>query len=135
MPTKASHFAALLALVSGALYGAPVGAPNQLKPTKFGTCAFTTISRVEQRLEEQNHRPVADSGSAVVLANGVYGVSYDEVPAVNQSRKGDHVMTCLVLIPTGCPPGDKRGRFYTTTNLRTMESWTLPDAEHECGGA
>ena len=31
--------------------------------------------------------------------------------------------------------GDARGRIYTTTNLRTLESWTMPDSEHQCGGA
>jgi hypothetical protein len=44
-------------------------------------------------------------------------------------------MTCLTKLPTHCPPGDQRGKWYTTTNLRTDESWTLPDAEHMCGGA
>jgi hypothetical protein len=24
---------------------------------------------------------------------------------------------------------------YKTTNLRTRRSWSLPDAEHMCGGA
>jgi hypothetical protein len=38
-------------------------------------------------------------------------------------------------LPTNCPPGDHRGKLYTTTNLRTEEAWTLPDAEHGCGGA
>jgi hypothetical protein len=42
---------------------------------------------------------------------------------------------CLVQLPFACPAGDVRGRWYTTTNLRTLESWTLPDAEHGCGGA
>ncbi len=51
------------------------------------------------------------------------------------SRKGDKVYVCLMSILANCPPGDDRGRVYTTTNLRTMESWTLPDSEHSCGGA
>jgi hypothetical protein len=25
--------------------------------------------------------------------------------------------------------------MYTTTNLRTLDSWTLPDSQHMCGGA
>ena len=69
------------------------------------------------------------------LANGVYGVSYEQVPAVQASRRGDRVITCLISIPQHCPPGDARGRVYTTTNLRTEESWTLPDSQHRCGGA
>ena len=31
--------------------------------------------------------------------------------------------------------GDNRGKIYTTTNLRTLDSWTLTDSEHSCGGA
>jgi len=75
------------------------------------------------------------SGSAVVFANGGYQVSYNEVEAIHHSRVGDPVLMCLILIPRGCPPGDARGRWYTTTDKRTMESWTMPDAEHSCGGA
>ena len=61
--------------------------------------------------------------------------TYEQVAAVNGSRPGDRVITCLVSIPRGCPPGDDRGRLYTTTNLRTEDSWTLPDSQHRCGGA
>jgi hypothetical protein len=101
-----------------------------------GTCVRTTIREVGQRLEDGvTHRPMPDSGSAVEFANGLYQVSYDQVPAVNQSRRGDPVFVCLMSLPQHCPPGDVRGKLYTTTNLRTEESWTLPDAEHGCGGA
>ena len=105
-------------------------------PATLGTCAFTTIKAVGERLEDgATHQPVPGSGSQVELADGVLGVSYDEVAAIQHSHPGDRVLTCLVEIPRHCPPGDGRGRFYTTTNLRTLESWTLPDAEHQCGGA
>jgi len=104
-------------------------------PRTPGTCSFTRIKQVTTRLEGGAGHPVPNSGSAVVLANGVYGVSYDSVPEVQRSRRGDRVLTCLVKLPTNCPPGDHRGKLYTTTNLRTQESWTLPDAEHYCGGA
>jgi hypothetical protein len=100
-----------------------------------GTCAFTRIKAVTTRLSDGAGHAVPDSGSAVVLDNGVDGVSYDTVPEVQRSRRGDRVMTCLVKLPTNCPRGDHRGKLYTTTNLRTQESWTLPDAEHYCGGA
>jgi len=101
-----------------------------------GTCVRTTIREVSQRLEDgATHRPMPGSGSAVEFANGLYQVSYDEVPEVNQSRRGDPVFVCLMSLPQHCPPGDVRGKVYTTTNLRTQESWTLPDAEHGCGGA
>ena len=105
-------------------------------PARVGSCAFTTVREVTQRLANPaTHRSVANTGSTVVLANGVLGVSYDQVPAVNASRRGDRALTCLVKVPQHCPPGDRRGRLYTTTNLRTDESWTVPDSEHQCGGA
>lgn len=125
--------AALLTVCARPVTAAPV--PVAYAPKLVGTCAFTVVRRVEQRLEDETHRSVAGSGSQIELADGVLGVSYDEMPAVNRSRVGDRVMTCLAKRPTHCPPGDKRGRWYTTTNLRTDEAWTLPDAEHECGGA
>jgi len=101
-----------------------------------GTCVRTTIREVSQRLEDgTTHRPMPGSGSAVEFANGLYQVSYDQVPEVNRSRRGDPVFVCLMKLPQHCPPGDVRGKLYTTTNLRTEESWTLPDAEHGCGGA
>ena len=103
---------------------------------RVGTCVRTAIREVSQRLEDgATHRPMPDSGSAVAFANGLYQVSYDQVPAVNQSRRGDPVFVCLMRLPDHCPPGDVRGKLYTTTNLRTEESWTLPDSEHGCGGA
>lgn len=103
-------------------------------PALVGTCAFSVVRQVSQRLES-DHQPVANSGSSIELANGVWGVSYDQIAAVNDSRAGDRVMTCLAILPRHCPPGDRRGRIYTTTNLRTQQSWTLPDSEHSCGGA
>ena len=105
-------------------------------PVRVGTCVRTTIAQVTQRLEDgATHRVIPDSGSAVEFANGLYQVSYDQVPELNQSRRGDPVFVCLMSLPQHCPPGDVRGKLYTTTNLRTEESWTLPDSEHGCGGA
>ncbi len=115
---------------------APLTAATPARPpASVGACAMTTIRSVSSRLEDGAGKPVPDSGSAVTLANGVYGVSYDRIPAIDRSRRGDRALTCLVQLPKGCPPGDKRGRWYTTTNLRTLASWTLPDSEHMCGGA
>ncbi|HJW39842.1 MAG TPA: hypothetical protein VJ476_01290, partial [Rhizomicrobium sp.] len=59
----------------------------------------------------------------------------EELPEVHRSHVGDPVLMCLVFIPSDCPKGDDRGKVYTTTDLRTLQSWTLPDAEHSCGGA
>lgn len=123
-------------LAAASLIASPAGASDRgHPPLGVGTCAFTRVLRVEQRLEDGSGRLVPNSGSAVMLANGVYGVSYDQVAAVNRSRPGDRVLTCLARLPTHCPPGDARGRWYVTANLRTDESWMLPDAEHLCGGA
>lgn len=126
--------------LAAALCAAPLPVSGQTRtptaiPTRVGTCAFTRITGIHQRLVGENGREIPDSGSSVELANGVYGVSYEQVAAVQASRVGDRVITCLVSIPRGCPPGDNRGRLYTTTNLRTEESWTLPDSQHRCGGA
>jgi hypothetical protein len=105
-------------------------------PSREGTCVRTAIAHLEHRLQSGTNGPfVLDSGSAVVFANGGYQVSYEEVEAVQHSHNGDPVFMCLIRIPRNCPPGDARGRWYTTTNLRTMESWTMMDSEHGCGGA
>jgi hypothetical protein len=105
-------------------------------PHRVGDCVRTAIAEVSQRLEDgATHRAMPDSGSAVEFANGLYQVSYEEVAAVNRSRRGDPVRICLRELPTNCPPGDVRGKVYRTTNLRTRQSWTLPDSEHSCGGA
>lgn len=104
-------------------------------PNKVGDCSRTTIKSVGTRLRNEDGTFVPDSGSDMELQNGVYGVSYDTVPGLVRSKKGDGVLSCLVEIPENCPPGDDRGRTYTTTNLRTGDSWTLPDASHMCGGA
>ena len=87
------------------------------------------------RLGKADGTLIPNTGSAVVLANGIHGVNYDQVPAVDTSRRGDPVLACLIELPTHCPPGDERGRWYTVTNLRTLQSWTLPDSQHMCGGA
>ncbi len=105
-------------------------------PTKVGQCVETQVARVSTRLEDgATHQPVAGSGSAIEFANGGYQVSYDQEKAVDRSRPGDRVKMCLVSLPSDCPPGDDRGKMYKTTNLRTRQSWTLPDSEHSCGGA
>ena len=114
---------------------APVPAKSVTGLVRVGQCAQTTVQTTGSRLVQRDGRLLPESGSAVILANGVYGVSYDRVPAVHATRRGDPVLACLVKLPTNCPPGDDRGRWYTVTNLRTLQSWTLPDAQHMCGGA
>ena len=104
-------------------------------PKHVGDCAATKVQKIETRLVDGSGQPVKDSGSAIEFANGGYQVSYDAVAEIEVSRPGDAVKICLVSIPRPCPPGDKRGRVYKTTNLRSEGSWTLPDSEHSCGGA
>jgi hypothetical protein len=102
----------------------------QSSPTRIGQCSVTRVKWVGTRLDN-----TPGSGSAIQFMNGGYQVSYDQVAAVDRSRPGDPVSMCLISRPKDCPSGDDRGRVYKTTNLRTRHSWSLPDAEHMCGGA
>jgi hypothetical protein len=123
-----------IVLLSILLWPAAVFA--QKVPTSELTCVKSKIARLEHRLQGgPDGSFVPDSGSAVRFANGLYQVSYEELDSVRQSRNGDPVFMCLIRIPKPCPEGDNRGRVYTTTNLRTLGSWTMPDSEHSCGGA
>ena len=120
------------------LASAPWTAASAQTPKKVGACVQTTITSIGTRFSDKLVKPKKgdmDEGTSVELKNGVYGVSYEYVAEVARSRVGDQVMTCLVSVPKGCPKGDDRGKMYTTTNLRTQESWTLSDSQHMCGGA
>ena len=99
-------------------------------PTKIGQCVQTSLKEVGTRLEG-----VPDSGSAVVYANGIFGIDYETVKAITRAKKGDKITLCLTSIPKDCPPGDDRGKFYSALDHRTKGKWNLPDAEHMCGGA
>jgi len=70
---------------------------------KVGDCAITTIMRITARIEGTSAH---DTGSAIVYANGVSGVSYEYVPPLHASRIGDQVRLCLVSIFKSYPPGD-----------------------------
>ncbi len=120
----------LFAALSFGTFAATTQARAEDLPKRVGECSNTTIKTIETRLEG-----MPTSGSAVRFENGGYQVSYDTDPAIQRSKAGDPVKVCLVYIPQHCPKGDKRGRIYRTTNLRTHQSWKLPDAEHGCGGA
>ncbi len=54
---------------------------------------------------------------------------------VERSRVGDPAIVCLASLPQDCPKGDERGKVYASADLRTLLAWSLPDAEHMCGGA
>jgi hypothetical protein len=127
---------ATLATITLASLATGGGAAADPLPTRVGQCSRTVIKGIGQRLEDATTgRAVPGSGSAVQFANDGYQVSYNEVPQILRSRPGDPVRICLFSLPQNCPPGDTRGRIYKTTNLRTRQSWTLPDSEHSCGGA
>jgi len=111
----------------------PVYPPDPL-PTEVGQCMETVIASITSRFQADINAD-ANDGSAISYDNGGYQVSYEKEQAIINSQIGDPVMMCLVSIPQDCPPGDERGRIYTTTNMRTQESWTLPDSQHSCGGA
>lgn len=100
---------------------------------KLGACYVTSVSAIEGRLEGDT--VTGESGSQVEFRNGVFQVSYETVPEIVRSRIGDKVTMCVVKLPEDCPRGDFRGVVYRTRNWRTKEIWTLPNAEHICGGA
>lgn len=128
-----------LALASCAAIQANAG-PYE-KKVRPPVCSVTTIAEISARIgEEINGKFVPgdpkEVGTAIRYANGVGGVSYDYVPAISErSRVGDRVRLCLVSRYVGCPKGDDRGKIYVAVNLRTHEKWSLPDAQHICGGA
>src|ERR1700680_138629 len=106
-----------LLFVASVLFSTGIAAADPL-PTQIGQCTNTTIKNVTTRLQDgATNKPIPGSGSAVDFANGGYQVSYDTIDAITQSHAGDPVTMCLVSIPKGCPPGDKRGLTYKTTNL------------------
>ncbi len=124
--------AILCAFVSLSAYAV---SPNDPLPTAMLSCGGSIITDIGARLEGDKN---FETGAHVTLKNGGVSVAYQEdtnIPAIRGSKVGDHVLVCLVYIPKHCPPGDNRGKFYTMTNLRTLESWTLPDSQHQCGGA
>ena len=102
-----------------------------------GECAVATIAEISYRLCAPDDAnvciPSPGSGSVVTLSNGISGVSYERV--VHRSEVGDTVIACLSEVPKDCPAGDDRGYVWAVTNQRTGESWQLPDAQHQCGGA
>jgi uncharacterized protein len=96
-------------------------------------CSNTSISDIGARLDGSSPK---ETGTAINYRNGLFGVSYDYVPAISErSRVGDRVKVCWISKFLNCPMGDNRGNTYQTTNLRTGEKWELPDASHVCGGA
>lgn len=126
----AAVFGLILASCSPAAE-APPPAPNEAASLgDVGDCFETTVVSVGPRLEG-----VPDSGSTITYESGLSQIDYARVAGIDNSQAGDRVRVCLVSVPENCPPGDDRGRVYTSTNLRTNETWTAPDSQHSCGGA
>jgi len=85
-------------------------------------CEATSIKEIGSRLKGENQKT---SGSSVVYSNGITGISYEHISALDNSRIGDRVNVCLISVPIGCPYGDIRGREYVARNLRTDEHWRM----------
>lgn len=124
-----------LALAGAATASDRAGWSEVMKRSEYpGECFETRVKRVTNRLEDAG-RPVARSGSAIVLADGHYNVSYDQLAGIDRSRPGDRVRLCVISVPRHCPAGDNRGITYRGRDLRTGLFWRATDAEHLCGGA
>ncbi len=127
----------MMTRIAAALIAATIALPTYAAglPQHVGQCATAGVLTVTHRLRDAFTGEDAPwSGSAIRFDNKGWQISYGQEPSVDHSRPGDDVKICLVYIPPNCPPGDNRGRIYHTTNMRTKESWTLPDAQHGCGG-
>jgi len=116
------------------------GAASAETLTRKDQCVTTTIKEVTHRRIDEIGRPIEDSGSAVIFANDLYQVSYEESTVVKSWRAGDPVRICLIRLPRPpgarhCPPGDDRGGIYKTTNNRTHTWWSAPNAQSPCGSA
>lgn len=136
MKMKKLLFRGMLAL-SGSVMLTPIVTPAAVPPTQVGRCSDTFIQRVGTRLTDgETGASIPDSGTSVKLTNGIYLVSYDEIPELSRdSNPGDSVKLCLLSIPQNCPPGDNRGRVYSLLNYKTGGYVELPDSQHSCGGA
>jgi uncharacterized protein len=96
-------------------------------------CINTVIAAIGARLEGVG---LKQAGTRVSYKDYVSGVSYSYIPAISERSKiNDPVKVCLVSTLASCPKDDDRGKTYRATNLRTKESWALPDSQHGCGGA
>jgi hypothetical protein len=111
--------------------------PSSILPSKLGECADTTITSITDRFgaDLTPSKKGADKGTFVRFSNSGVQVSLVKESAIVRSQVFDRVNMCLVEIPKGCPAGDIRGRIYKTTNLRTKETWSLPNDARSCGGA
>ena len=105
-------------------------------PKHVGDCATTKVSADRDAAGRRlDHKPDRGFGQRVEFVNGGYQVSYDTVAAIEASRPGDPVHICLVSIPQGLPAGRQSRPDLQDHQPAHHGLWTLPDAEHSCGGA
>ena len=111
--------------------------PSSILPDKVGECADTTITSITDRFgaDLTPSKKGSEKGTFVRFSNSGVQVSLVKERSIVRSQVFDKVNMCLVDIPKGCPAGDNRGRVYKTTNLRTGESWSLPNDVRACSGA
>ncbi len=112
-------------------------APSSILPSKVGECADTTITSITDRFgaDLTPSKKGSEKGTFIRFSNSGVQVSLVKERSIVRSQIFDKVNMCLVEIPKGCPAGDNRGRLYKTTNLRTGESWSLPNDIKSCSGA
>jgi len=112
-------------------------APSSILPATVGECADTTITSITDRFgaDLTPSKKGSEKGTFIRFSNSGVQVSLAKERSIVRSQVFDKVNMCLVDVPKGCPPGDNRGRVYKTTNLRTGESWSLPNDVRGCSGA
>ena len=104
-------------------------APGDRSPLPEGTrgCVDTVVKRIEVP---------ADANLTVAFANGVHLVGDWGSPKVAAHQHvDDPVQVCLISTPTGCPPGDDRGKRYRVFDQKQQKAYVLADSLHVCGGA
>ena len=104
-------------------------------PDRPGECVLTRIRDVTTRFGDPLSQQNEDEGTSVVYENGGYGVTYGREPELYGAKTGQPVILCRLSVMYDCPAGDDRGSSYYALDLVTHGSWTLPDAQHMCGGA
>ena len=111
--------------------------PSSILPSAVGQCADTTITSITDRFgaDLTPSKKGSEKGTFIRFSNSGVQVSLVKERSIVRSQVFDKVNMCLVEIPKGCPAGDNRGRLYKTTNLRTGESWSLPNDIKSCSGA
>jgi uncharacterized protein YecT (DUF1311 family) len=115
-------------------------------PAKLNACAEMTLVNKLTRFE--GAKPGDAGGEVFVEVNSGIGFFIEAIAGLPKGedpdkymfhtqdfKEGDPLTVCLIKIPTGCPPGDNRGRAYSITNSRNKKSFSGYPDWHSCGGA